>query len=71
MPKCSLNGCNGKVIGGFQEIIDAGNFQDPTATHLGLKTVWCKDHKDSFTAHVSGKHGRYLTAQQLEISERA
>jgi hypothetical protein len=71
MAKCSLIGCNEKAVGGFQAIIDAGDMVNPTTTRLGLKTAWCHDHRESIVADLSGKRGRYLTQQEMDISERA
>jgi hypothetical protein len=65
MTKCSLVGCQEKVVGGFQEIIDTGNFKNPIATIEGMRTIWCESHKDSLRSHVIGKQGTWLAAKDL------
>ena len=66
MVKCSLVGCEEKVVGGFQEFIDVGYIGNPNATAPGMKTAWCESHKNSLSSHVLGKRGDWLTAKQLE-----
>ena len=66
MAKCSMSGCNNKVVGGFQELIDVGNFQEPNATAPGMITVWCAEHEAELRPTVAGMPGRSLGPQQLQ-----
>jgi hypothetical protein len=59
--KCAMAGCSGKVVGGFQEYIDAGNFQDPTAVIPGMRTCWCPEHESDLRSTVAGVKGRFLS----------
>lgn len=65
MTKCSLSGCENPVIGGFKEIIDAGNFDNPHATIEGMKTLWCKEHKNWLSDDLYGKRGKFLSVIEL------
>jgi hypothetical protein len=64
--KCGLVGCTEKVVGGFREVIDVGDFQNPTATIPGLRTLWCGSHESLLRPKVLGKRGVWLTGKGLE-----
>jgi hypothetical protein len=63
MAKCGLVGCDKKAVGGFQSIIDAGNFQNPNATIEGGRTLWCEEHESMLNSGPGG--GRYLNQKEL------
>jgi hypothetical protein len=64
MAKCGIVGCTDKVVGGFQGTLDAGHFQNPTATIPDQRTLWCKDHESSLNRGL-GK-GHYLSKKELK-----
>jgi hypothetical protein len=64
MAKCGIVGCEAKAIGGFKEIIEAGNFDDPNATIDGMITTWCVEH-EGLRSTVRGKRGKFLTPKEL------
>jgi len=66
MAKCAFIDCKEKAVGGFLELIDAGNFQDPNATIEGMQTSWCADHESALRPTVFGTRGKWLTAKQLK-----
>jgi hypothetical protein len=65
MPKCGMRGCSDKVIGGFRERIDAGNYQDPGAEIPGLITSWCKAHESALRPTTYPKRGVELMTDQI------
>lgn len=67
MVKCSMVGCTGKVVGIFEEIVDAATIADPTATLRGAKTAWCREHAQ--TAREGLCRGRFLTQAEIRIEE--
>jgi len=66
MAKCALVGCENKPVGGIEEIIDAGDLNNPNATLPGLKTAWCAEHESWIAPQVRLKRHRKLTRQELE-----
>jgi len=66
MAKCGVIGCSEKAVGGFQEMIEAGDMMNPSATLPGLRTFWCEYHKESLQAHVLAKRGVWLRGKDLE-----
>ena len=64
MLKCAFRDCANKVIGGFHNTIDAGNFQDPTATLPGMRVLWCKEHESSLNQGLGA--GRYFTPLEMK-----
>lgn len=67
MAKCSMVGCDHKPVGVVEEIIDAGNFDNPEATIPGLRMAWCDEHEASLAPHALGKRHRKLTKQELQV----
>jgi hypothetical protein len=65
MAKCGVADCNAKAVGGFLELIEAGNIQNPDATIEGPRTVWCVRHEAELRRTVLGSRGKLLTAKQL------
>jgi hypothetical protein len=65
MAKCALVGCKNPPVGGVEEIIDAGDLQNPFATLPGLKTSWCREHEEMLKRTTIGKRVRRLTLQEL------
>ena len=65
MSKCSVVGCKNPPIGGVQEIIAAGHLQDPNATLLGLRTIWCAEHEDALAGRARLKRIRELSRAEL------
>jgi len=63
MAKCSIVGCTDAVVGGFEEKLDVGHFQAPTATAPGPRTHWCEEHKRFLSRGLGG--GRYLSQNEL------
>ncbi len=68
MAKCSLTTCSENAVGGFQEVIDAGNFQEPNATIPGGITAWCVTHESDLRRTVAGKPGKWLKATAPELT---
>jgi hypothetical protein len=66
MAKCSVVGCTEPAIGGFRELIDVANFQNPTATAPGLHTQWCAMHESMVRPSVLGKRGEWLAIHELK-----
>lgn len=64
MVKCWIVGCTGKVVGGFQHILDAATTDDPKATLPGMKRAWCKDHEQEAKKGLG--RGRFLTQEELK-----
>jgi hypothetical protein len=63
MAKCGVVDCTEGVIGGFERSINAGNFENPTATIPGMRTLWCEDHESALNKGLG--QGRYLSAEDL------
>jgi hypothetical protein len=59
--KCSLQGCDQKVVGGFHEEIAAGFLGNPSATVPGMSTYWCAEHESAIRPHTIGKRGRIVS----------
>jgi hypothetical protein len=38
-------GCTEKVVAGYEEVLDAGDHDNPYATMPGLRAAWCKKHE--------------------------
>jgi hypothetical protein len=63
MPKCSVVGCNQRVIGGFQKLIDVTNSQSNTRETIpGSRTFWCKEHEEHLNRGLGS--GRYLNTEE-------
>jgi len=65
MAKCSVVGCEQKVVGGFKELISASSYENPSATIEGMRTLWCQEDEFMLRPTVAGKRGKFLTASQL------
>ena len=63
MPKCMYEGCTEKVVGGYEDILDAGDHENPHATLPGMKTAWCKTNEQK--AKQSLGRGRFLSQEEL------
>lgn len=63
MVKCSIVGCAGIVSGGFQEVIQAGSFENPFATLPGLRTLWCDEHQPMLSQGLGD--GDYLSEDDV------
>jgi hypothetical protein len=46
-------------------MIDAANFDDPTATIPGLKTIWCHEHQSALESKTAWKKGRRLSPHEF------
>jgi hypothetical protein len=62
--KCFIHGCTGRVVGGFQRILDAATIDDPNATLPGLKKAWCREHEQEGREGLG--RGRFLTQAELK-----
>jgi hypothetical protein len=65
MVKCSIVRCTNPPIGGFQETLNAGHLQDPSAEIAGSRMFWCGDHESALRPQAFGKRGIYLDASQI------
>jgi hypothetical protein len=66
MAKCVMDGCEGKPVGGVEEILDAGDHTNPKATMPGHRLAWCADHERWGRSAMSFRRWRALTTQELE-----
>jgi hypothetical protein len=66
MAKCSMVGCEGEAIGGFQTMIQAGTLEHPNAEIPGGQTRWCEYHEMMLRPTVVGKWGRWLTEKEAK-----
>ncbi len=65
MTKCSIVDCTNKPTGGFEKIIEAGNFGDPSAALPGTRIFWCETHQDTLEPKTYGLRGRRLRSNDL------
>lgn len=71
--KCSISGCKGKVIAGFQAYIPAPDMDNPYNFHLDpIPWVWCEDHEDYVRDElIRDREGRNLNLEQIEYIEKS
>jgi acyl CoA:acetate/3-ketoacid CoA transferase len=66
MFKCAVPSCKNQVIGGVQEIIEAGTLHDHDAHIPGAVVAWCEEHFKAAQKFISRPCVRNLTLHELQ-----